>query len=135
MEVQRKADIIFRKSGRIDIKAHVSHALNLEPGDIINIVFDKDQRELYLYVSLRKNERKVQCSRFHNEVKATSIRSNRYLRVQSMQLCDFVNGLTGANESWLYVGNAKSVNIKGRQVVAIPLIWRNNIYKDDEEYI
>lgn len=50
----RKHDISFHASGRIDISAHIAHALSLRPGDVIDIVRNGDDGgELYLCVKLR----------------------------------------------------------------------------------
>lgn len=44
----RKADIIFRRSGRINISARVAKSLGLACGDVIDIM--EDHGEYYLYI-------------------------------------------------------------------------------------
>lgn len=45
----RKPDLVFYKSGRIDIMARVSRMIGLEPGDVIDLA--PMGSEVYLYVA------------------------------------------------------------------------------------
>jgi hypothetical protein len=47
----RKSDIIFYRSGQIDITVRIAKSLNLQSGDVIDIMCDRN--EYYLYVKHR----------------------------------------------------------------------------------
>jgi hypothetical protein len=49
----RKHDISFSQNGKISIAARISHALNLKKGDVIDLLVDKENREIYIYVKFK----------------------------------------------------------------------------------
>ena len=78
----RRADITFHPNGRIDLTAHVAKALQLQPGDVVNIAEDDEHPdEHYLYVSRRSEEMTGRHSCTCRRVKA-----GNYLRLFSKSL-------------------------------------------------
>lgn len=124
---QRKADVKFYPSGRIDINSNVTKMLNLEDGDAINIL-DSGNGEYYLYPSIKKSNFKVTNAKFVNAVHRAKSYGNT-CRCQCKQLTDAVSILTGASESWLFVGNPRDLSDLGINAVGVPLIYKNNQYK------
>ena len=50
---QRKPDIVFHRSGQINIAARLAKMLSLQQGDVINIAHDSGDGETYIYVTRR----------------------------------------------------------------------------------
>lgn len=127
---QRRVDVLFHASGRIDIKAGVSRTLSLQEGDAINILHVGT--EYYLYVS--KRAASVQCSqaRFRNAVYSVIRRNGKRLynsfRCQSIDLVRQVSQITGSPESWLFVGDPRDLHQYGIPETGLPLICSNNQY-------
>lgn len=122
MAAARRIDVYFRKGGCIDINANVSRAIDLERGDVIDVHYDKETKELYLYVA-KKADTLGENARYKAMARPTKPNS-RNMRVQSKEITDFVRRLTGAEEAWLYVGTIKQTKIGP----ALPLIYLNNQY-------
>lgn len=76
----RKADIIFNASGKIDITARVAKTLELQPGDVVDIMHSNE--EFYLYI---KHHAPVD-GRHDGTAIQTNQRGNHF-RVQSKALC------------------------------------------------
>lgn len=115
----RKPDIYFRRGGRIDITAKVSEALDLQPGDIIDIW--NEHEEYFLYVLHRADNIRGNHIAVCQQVNPR----NRYIRVYCIKLCNFMRSLCGGNEVHLPVGESVQLPNIG---TAIPLITRNNLY-------
>lgn len=112
----RKADLVFHRSGRIDIAAHVARILSLQRGDVIDILTDDE--ETYIYVRYRA----PLVGRHEGMVYPSNNRGNHF-RLSSKTLCGFVLGRCGKEESVsLCVG--KAVNDKYRGVL-LPIILKN----------
>ena len=108
----RRGDITFHPDGRIDLTAHVAKALDLHPGDVVNIACDDDHPgEHYLYVSRRCEETTGRHACTCRRVKA-----GNYLRLFSkslsshiLQLCHATSRLSlrvGAPTTILGIGTA-----------------------------
>lgn len=78
----RRADVTFRRNGKIDLSSSVARSLSLEPGDGINILTDGD--EYYLYVAHRSSD--SNGLRYEARCFATSRKSNHF-RSSSVRLC------------------------------------------------
>lgn len=124
--LKRKIDVYFHKNGNICINANVAKALDIKHGDAIDVHYDKDTKELYLYVS-RKKEDMVATGSYKAIAKSTKPNC-RNLRVQSKEITIFVNRITGAEESWLYVGALRQTKVG----TALPLIYLNNQFRKQE---
>lgn len=117
----RKPDVLFRKRGIIDIKAAVVTALDLQPGDSIDL-WEHDDGNLFIYaIKHNVGSHKAVCRRVNAKCK--------YLRVCCKQLTDYVNALTGKTESHVPVGPVVQLPNIGK---AMPLITRLNFYCDDK---
>lgn len=127
--ILRKSDIRFFRSGRIDITARVSYVLDLHHGDVIDLYFDEESKELYIYVYLTEEQACNFNMRYSNTVKENK-KGSHYYRVQSIELTNFMLRLTNSREAWMLCGKPKMVTIKGLQRMAIPIIWKNNLYRE-----
>ena len=125
----RKVDITCHEKGRIDISSRVCRCLSSCEGDLIDIYFDLETRELYLYVSKKASERKHPLAEYRNEVKQCKPNC-KYMRVQCRYIAEFVNRLTHSRESRLFVGVPKVVPQLGKK--ALPLIYMNNQSKQQK---
>ena len=122
---QRKVDVYFRKSGRIDITSRVVKALNIQDGDVINVL--SADGEYFLYVERRAADIRNGMARYRHAVRRTKSNDNM-LRCQSIALTDAVNAITEAEESWLFVGTPRSLANFGVNADGVPLIVHNNQY-------
>lgn len=80
----RRPDLTFYSSGRIDISSRVVNVLNIQPGDVVSIA--KEQNELFLYVIARDKDVTNHFSYsgrcfLHNKASSS-------LRAQSSRLCN-----------------------------------------------
>lgn len=87
-ETTRKHDIIFHRSGRIDILSRVSKALDIQGADLIDIAVEDG--EYYLYV---RGKAKDSFGRHEGRcfsTKKTSKSSSRHLRAHSKKLTNAI---------------------------------------------
>lgn len=80
--ITRRSDIIFRANGQFDLTARVVRALDISPGDVVDVL--NDGCEYYLYVAHRFKA--PPCGRFEAQVHPTNGRGLHY-RGSSMRLC------------------------------------------------
>ena len=115
----RRHDITFCADGRIEISAHVTRALDIHPGDVIDIALDDLGREVYLYVKHRQpaGRHKAQCYRTGKG------RTCNSLRAHSVEICRQVLDLNGfsTTQARLPVGDLVEVSGIGK---TLPLIIR-----------
>lgn len=82
----RRPDITFHSTGRIDITASVSLSLSIKENDVIDIVYDDEEREFYLYVRHRASEivgrHEAQCHATNRHWRKTN-----NLRAYSKTIC------------------------------------------------
>lgn len=112
----RRADITFHPNGRIDLTAHVAKALQLQPGDVVNIAEeDEDATEHYLYVSRRGGEAKGR-----HACTCRRVKHGQYLRVFSKALATHILTLCHADGALsLRVGSLTALPGLG---TALPII-------------
>lgn len=120
LENTRRHDITFNADGRIEISARVSKALDIHPGDVIDIALDDVGREVYLYVKHRAplaGRHKAQC---YPTGKGRTCNS---LRAHSVEICRKVLDMRGysATQARLPVGDPVEIPCIGK---ALPLIIR-----------
>ena len=116
----RRHDISFHKDGRIEISARVSKALDLRPGDVIDIAVDDNSREVYLFVKHRAplaGRHKAQCYPTGKHHKGNSMRAH------SVEICRQVLDLNGfsSTRARLPVGEPVEIPCIGK---ALPIIIR-----------
>lgn len=120
LENSRKTDITFWKSGRIEISSWVARAIGLQNGDVIDIFFDDNEGEYYLYVKLR-----APLIGRHVGVAFKSNRSGNHFRVYSKKIAEFFLSECKANFCVkLAVGQLCELPNYGK---AIPIIINNII--------
>lgn len=92
----RKHDIVVFNSGRIDISARIAKMLNIQDGNILDIMIDKG--ELLLYVKHRNP-----VFGKHEAVVKFSNRYGKHCRLHSKKIAQFIidktNGLTSVRLS------------------------------------
>ena len=115
----RRHDITFNASGRIEIGARITRALDLHPRDVIDIAVDERTREVYLYVKHRQpaGRHKAQCYRTGKGHTCNSLRAN------SVEICRQVLDMRGfsATQARLPVGDPVEIPGTGK---AMPIIIR-----------
>lgn len=119
LENTRRHDITFCADGRIEISARVTRALDLKPGDVIDIAMDDQGREVYLYVKHRQpaGRHKARCYRTGKGHVCNS------LRAHSIDICRQVLDMRGfsATQAKLPVGDLVDIPYVGK---ALPVIIR-----------
>jgi hypothetical protein len=122
----RKPDLSFFKDGHIDITARVAKSINLEDGDVIDIL--KDGKELYLYV---KTKSKDVVGLHTGRCRTTSpSKGYRNFRTNCKRLCDAIFGLC-SNDGVVKLAAGESFEMPNVGIV-VPLITRINLYKNDK---
>lgn len=116
----RRHDITFNAGGRIEISARVTKALDLKPGDVIDIAMSDRDREVYLYVKHRQP-----AGRHKAQVYVTNsrVRHCNSLRAHSVELCRKVLDMRGFSVAQVHlpVGEPEEIPCIG---LALPLIVR-----------
>ena len=114
----RKADISFFRSGRIDITAHLAKAINLKPGDVIDIAIDDDEYLLFI-----RHKAKDIIGRHEAMCYATNKRPRQThnLRAHSKRLAEAVLAITGTETARLNAGQTVTHTTYG---TAAPIIIR-----------
>lgn len=111
-------DIVFHRSGRIDIAAHAAKMLSLQRGDVIDIL--TSDCEAFLYV----RHRSPTIGRHEGIVYPTNKKGNHF-RTSSKALCRYMLCRCGGNESVsLYVGKPVCDNCRG---TLLPIILRHSL--------
>ncbi len=109
----RRADIIFNSSGRIDITARVAKSLDLQHGDVIDIMLAEG--EWYLYVK----HRTPKVGR-HEGMVFRSNKKGHHCRAYSKTLCNAVlSECKVSDKVKLCVGKPVSLSYHG---AALPII-------------
>lgn len=122
----RKPDISFFKDGHINITARIAKSLNIEEGDVVDIL--KDDRELYLYVKAKSNDL---VGLHTNRCRSTRRKEGyRNFRANCKRLCDAIFEIChGSEVVQLAAGECFEMENIG---LVVPLITRINLYKDDK---
>lgn len=113
----RRADIVFHPNGKIDLCARVVKTLNINDGDVIDILPHND--ELYLYVKYKS----PQIGRYEGQCKHTS-KNGAHSRVWSKTLSSAVmqyNGTATTQPLRLCVGEETAVAHIDK---ALPIIYK-----------
>lgn len=114
----RKMDIVFYRSGRMDITARVARILSLARGDVIDMLVS--DREVYMYVRYRA----PLIGRHEATVYPTN-KKGKHFRAYSKRLCRFMLCKCGGEQSVsLYVGKPVCDNCRG---TLLPIILRHSL--------
>ncbi len=113
----RRGDVTFHADGRIDLTAHVVKALDLHPGDVINIIKSDDEHpEHYLY----RSRMAAETTGRHTCVCHPANKGGNYLRVFNKQMAHYILGICDScNRISLRVGGLTELTGRGR---ALPII-------------
>lgn len=111
----RRAEITFFRSGRIDITSRVARAIDLQPGDVIDIF--QDGGEFYLHVALKAS---AALGRHQARCHPTKPGSHHY-RAWSRTLARAVLALCGSPR---FAPLAAGEPVIIQNYLAIPLITR-----------
>lgn len=111
----RKTDITFHADGRIDISAHVSKALSIRQGDVIDVLVGNE--EVYLYVKHHAptvGRHEAACFPTHS--------GSRHFRAWSQRLCRYMIKASGLNidRVELSVGEKVTLDVG----IALPVIYK-----------
>lgn len=122
----RKADIIFYSSGRIDITASVAKAIDLQSGDVIDIMCGGG--EFYLYI-----KHHAPAVGRHEGTAYPSNQKGSHFRVWSKTLCTAILMECKVTDQKvkLCVGTPVSLN----SCKALPIITKNVIRYDKRDQI
>lgn len=123
---QRRCDIYFRRSGRIDISSSTAKRLGLNEGDMLNLAMIEG--ELYLYIS----HKAVEGERRRLNSVHPSKDNYHHFRCQYLEMTRCVARYTGNAESWLYTGKTKDLTPYGIPHTGIILIYKNNKYNGNK---
>lgn len=120
--IVRRSDVVFRSSGRFDIKSHAVRALNMSPGDVVDVL--SDGNEYFLYVACRPKN--VLCGRFEAQVFPSNKRKNGlHFRGFSARLCKaMLTASNAVNKAALPCGEI-IIDEHGRHL--LPIIVRLNL--------
>lgn len=119
----RRHDITFFKNGRIDISSSLAKQLNIQAGDVIDII--EHNKEYYLIIRLRSNKT---IGRHLGQCYPTNKHKtcNNY-RAYSKALTTSILNITGGEKSSrLFYGNQVELPTFG---IGIPLITKNPLNK------
>ncbi|MBD5314655.1 MAG: hypothetical protein HDS08_00560 [Bacteroides sp.] len=89
----RRSDIIFRANGHFDVTARVVRALNISPGDAVDVL--SDGIDYFLYVSRHVGE--ASWGRFEAQV-YPSCKRGKHFRGSSIRLCKAMLEASGADK-------------------------------------
>ena len=113
----RKTDLTFHANGRIDISAHVSKALSIRQGDVIDML--QGEEEIYLYVKYHAplvGRHEAACFSTHTR--------SRHFRAWSQKLCRFIIRAGGSSLNKVRLGVGSPVELPNIGI-ALPIIYRH----------
>lgn len=118
----RRSDVIFRANGLFDLTARIVRALNISPGDVVDVMADNG--EYYLYVVHRNAD--TSYGRYEAQV-FPSNRKGRgaHFRGSSSRLCKAILSLSNATRKAALPCGQPIIDQRGRTL--IPIIIRLNL--------
>lgn len=120
--ITRRSDVIFRADGHFDLTARVVRALDISPGDVVDVL--SDGCEYYLYVSRQAD--RAACGRFEAQVFPSKPKGGGlHFRGSSARLCRaMLSVCRAAGKAALPCGEV-IVDNRGRKL--LPVIVRLNL--------
>ena len=124
--ITRRSDVIFRADGHFDLTARVVRALDISPGDVVDVL--SDGNEYYLYVATHAEN--TSCGRFEAQVYLSKPKGGGlHFRGSSTRLCKAMLAASHAvYKAALPCGEA-FINDTGRRL--LPIIVRLNLSDHD----
>lgn len=120
--LNRRSDVIFRTDGHFDLTARVVHALNIVPGDVVDVL--SDGVEYYLYVACHVGN--TSLGRFEAQVYPSSKRGTHF-RGSSKRLCKAILEIAGADKK-AALPCGELIQDKGGRLL-LPIIVKHNLAK------
>lgn len=114
-------DLTVHGSGQIDISARVARRLELQTGDVVDVLHD-DGGELYLYVKYRKGE---YAGRHKGRVWAAKHGGRGTYRTWSKTLAEALLRAARSEGDLLRCPCGEEREQEGRRLITI--IWRSNL--------
>lgn len=114
----RRSDVIFRSNGQFDLTARVVRALNIIPGDVMDVLIDGS--EYYLYVACHNTS----SGRFEAQV-FPSNKKGQHFRGSSKRLCKSILKLSGSEKKAALPCGEPEIDKYGR--VLLPIIVKLNL--------
>lgn len=124
--ITRRSDVIFRADGHFDLTARVVRALDISPGDVVDVL--SDGCEYYLYVACHAEN--ASCGRYEAQVFPSKPKGGGlHFRGSSTRLCKAMLAASHAvYKAALPCGEA-FINDTGRRL--LPIIVRLNLSDHD----
>lgn len=120
--ITRRPDVIFRADGHFDLTARVVRALDISPGDVVDIL--SDGCEYYLYVA--RHAHNAACGRFEAQVFPSKPKGGGlHFRGSSSRLCRAILSVSNAIDKAALPCGEMIVDNQGRKL--LPVIVRLNL--------
>lgn len=110
----RRSDVIFRANGQFDIKSRVVRALQMAPGDSVDVLFDGCN--FYLYVARKAdgaNQGSYEAQCFPTKHAGT------HFRGYSVRLCRAVLSACGHSRKVTLACGELTVNATGQKLISL----------------
>ena len=120
--INRRPAVSFHADGHFDLTARVIRALNVNPGDVIDILIDG--LEYYLYVAFHSDN--PSCGRFEAQIFPSSKRG-KHFRGYSKRLCKAILDISGADKKAALPCGELIEDKYGR--LLLPIIVKHNLAK------
>ena len=118
----RRSDVVFRTNGCFDIKSRAVRALDISPGDVVDVL--SDGNEYFLYVACRPKN--ISCGRFEAQVFPSNNRKGgRHFRGFSARLCQAMLAVSNAVGKAAIPCGEVIIDEHGRHL--LPIIVRLNL--------
>lgn len=118
----RRSDVIFRVDGHFDLKARVVRALNISPGDVVDVL--SDGCEYYLYIACHAD--RASCGSYEAQVfPSRSNGSCLHFRGSSSRLCKAMLALSKAVDKAALPCGEVIIDERGRRL--LPIIVHLNL--------
>lgn len=118
--VARRPDVIFRANGQFDLTARTVRALDISPGDVVDVL--SDGYEYYLYVA--RHSENATCGRFEARVHPSN-RNGMHFRGSSSRLCKAILSACNAVDKAALPCGDIIIDAQGRRL--LPIIVRLNL--------
>lgn len=120
--ITRRSDVIFRADGHFDLTARVVRALNISPGDVVDVL--SDGCEYYLYVA--HHVENGACGRYEAQVFPSKPGGNSlHFRGSSSRLCRSILSVCNSNNKVALACGDVITDNYGRRL--LPIIVRLNL--------
>lgn len=118
----RRSDVICRADGRFVLKARVVRALNISPGDVVDVL--SDGCEYYLYIACHAD--RALCGSYEAQVFPSRAKGTcRHFRGSSSRLCKAILAVSKAVDKAALPCGELIIDEQGRRL--LPIIVHLNL--------